>query len=101
MKITIIRHAEPDYENNTITKKGFKEADILGKYFKNIDRPIYVATCLKDNLAPAYKTIELANKCKSATIKEYNCNHFDIYFDDYFKEACNDYLEFLNKHNNR
>lgn len=72
-----------------------------GKYFKNIDRPIYVATCLKDNLAPAYKTIELANKCKGATIKEYNCNHFDIYFDDYFKEACNDYLEFLNKHNNR
>lgn len=36
MKITIIRHAEPDYENNTLTKKGFKEADILGKYFKNI-----------------------------------------------------------------
>ncbi len=36
MKIVIIRHAEPDYENNTLTKKGFKEADILGKYFKDI-----------------------------------------------------------------
>ena len=35
MKITIIRHAEPDYANNTLTKKGFKEADILGRYFKN------------------------------------------------------------------
>ncbi len=34
MKITIIRHAEPDYANNTLTKKGFKEADILGRYFK-------------------------------------------------------------------
>ncbi|MBE5744445.1 MAG: histidine phosphatase family protein [Clostridiales bacterium] len=35
MKITIIRHAEPDYENNTLTEKGFKEADILGNYLKN------------------------------------------------------------------
>ena len=35
MKITIIRHAEPDYENNTLTEKGFKEAEILGKYLKD------------------------------------------------------------------
>ena len=35
MKITIIRHAEPDYANNTLTAKGFKEAEILGKYYKN------------------------------------------------------------------
>ncbi|MBO5927081.1 MAG: histidine phosphatase family protein, partial [Clostridia bacterium] len=35
MKITIIRHAEPDYPNNTLTEKGFKEADILGYYLKN------------------------------------------------------------------
>lgn len=32
MKITIIRHAEPDYENNTLTPKGFAEADMLGKF---------------------------------------------------------------------
>ncbi len=36
MKIIIIRHAEPDYENNTLTNKGFLEADALGKYFKNV-----------------------------------------------------------------
>ncbi len=35
MKLTIIRHAEPDYENNTLTEKGFKEAEILGKYLQN------------------------------------------------------------------
>lgn len=35
MKLTIIRHAEPDYENNTLTQKGFKEAEILGKYLQN------------------------------------------------------------------
>lgn len=35
MKIIIIRHAEPDYENNTLTPKGFKEADLLGRYLKD------------------------------------------------------------------
>lgn len=69
-----------------------------GKYFKKITKPIFVAPCLKDNLAPAHKTIELARQCKTATIKEFNCNHFDIYFDDFFTEACNEYLNFLNKH---
>ncbi len=34
MKITIIRHGDPDYENNTLTPTGFKEAEALGKHFK-------------------------------------------------------------------
>lgn len=35
MEIVIIRHAEPDYENNTLTKKGFYEAELLGRYLKD------------------------------------------------------------------
>ena len=35
MKIVIIRHAEPDYENDTLTSKGFREAKILGEYYKD------------------------------------------------------------------
>ena len=35
MKISIIRHAEPDYENNTLTKNGFVEADLLGQFLKD------------------------------------------------------------------
>ena len=31
MKILIIRHAEPDYENNTITEKGWREAKMLAE----------------------------------------------------------------------
>jgi len=31
MRLYIIRHAEPDYENNTITKKGHKEAKALAQ----------------------------------------------------------------------
>lgn len=36
VKIVIIRHGEPDYENNTLTPNGFKEAKALAKYLKNI-----------------------------------------------------------------
>ena len=35
MKIVIIRHAEPDYPNNTLTTKGFREAKYLGEYYKD------------------------------------------------------------------
>ncbi len=36
MKIIIIRHGEPDYPNNTLTKKGFDEVNALSNYLKNI-----------------------------------------------------------------
>lgn len=33
MKIVFIRHAEPDYEHNTLTPKGFIEAEALGEMY--------------------------------------------------------------------
>ncbi len=35
MKILLIRHAEPDYANNTLTKQGFVEAECLSEKLKN------------------------------------------------------------------
>ena len=29
MRLIFIRHAEPDYEHNTLTRKGFREAELL------------------------------------------------------------------------
>ena len=29
MRLLIIRHADPDYENDSLTKKGWKEAELL------------------------------------------------------------------------
>jgi len=36
MRILFIRHAEPNYENDTITAHGEKQAKLLSKYLKNI-----------------------------------------------------------------
>lgn len=35
MRLIFIRHAEPDYENNTLTEKGFREAKILANRTKD------------------------------------------------------------------
>ena len=34
MRLLIIRHAEPDYPNNTLTEKGFREAECLAKHIE-------------------------------------------------------------------
>ena len=66
-----------------------------GKFFAGIHTPIYVAVCLKDAIAPACKTIQLAANAEKATVKEYDCGHFDIFFGSRFEEAITDYLAFF------
>lgn len=68
-----------------------------GRYTKDIESPIYYAVCLKDTLVPAEATIKCAKRSKKATIKEYNCGHFDIYLGDYFEKAIADYIDFFDK----
>ena len=46
MRILIIRHAEPDYKNNTLTEKGFREADMLGRYLKDEKIDKIFVSCL-------------------------------------------------------
>ena len=67
-----------------------------GKYFSKINTPIFVAACTKDDLAPADKTIELANQCKTSTYKRFDCGHFEVYCNNFFEEAIADYIEFYN-----
>lgn len=50
----------------------------------------YVAACKKDNLAPAYKTIQLAKKAANMKYKEYDCGHFNIYLSPFFEEVIED-----------
>ena len=40
MRLIFIRHAEPDYPNNSLTEKGFREAELLSERIKNwkVDR---------------------------------------------------------------
>ena len=66
-----------------------------GKYAKKIRVPIYYAVCEKDEVAPAKKTLKYIEKAPCATVKKYDCGHFDIYFDGYYEEAVGDYIRFF------
>ncbi|AVD55342.1 MULTISPECIES: alpha/beta hydrolase [Heyndrickxia] len=67
------------------------------RYTKNIEIPIFYAVCRKDTLAPAWATIKCAKRSKKATIKAYDCGHFNIYLGDYFENAIVDYIDFFDK----
>ena len=68
-----------------------------GRFFGKICTPIYVAACEKDMLAPADKTIRLAQKAKKLTCKKYDCGHFEIYLPPFFEEVIREYTEFYDK----
>ena len=68
MKIVIIRHAEPDYENNTLTEKGFREAKFLGEYYKDAKIDALYSSPLP---RAKYTADALANGKHKAVVKDW------------------------------
>lgn len=52
MRIVMIRHGEPDYANDTLTEKGWKEAELLAKTAKDLQ----LGTCYMSPLGRAQDT---------------------------------------------
>ena len=50
---------------------------------------------LKDEVAPAKKTLQYIKRTPNAVVKVYDCGHFDIYFGKYYDEAIADYIAFF------
>ncbi len=68
MKLLLIRHGEPDYEHDTLTEKGWKEAEDLSERLTKIPvRDFYVSPFgrAKDTAAPTLKKLNrTAKECK-------------------------------------
>ena len=62
MKILIIRHAEPDYENNTLTPKGFVEAKYLSERLQHLPITHIYSSPLERALLTASPTAEKLGK---------------------------------------
>ena len=55
MKLIIVRHAEPDYSIDSLTEKGFKEAEFLSERLMKLDiDDVYVSSLgrAKDTAKP-------------------------------------------------
>jgi len=58
MKLVIIRHGDPDYERDSLTEKGKREAELLSEYV----RKMKVDKCFVSPLGRAQKTAEACLK---------------------------------------
>lgn len=74
MQLLIIRHAEPDYETDSLTERGAREAELLGKFLQNekID-DIYVSPLGRAKETARY-TLEKIGKEATALewLREFN-----------------------------
>lgn len=62
MRLIIIRHAEPDYKNNTITEKGKREAQILAKRLQNWKIDDFYTSPLNRAVETSKPTLEYFHK---------------------------------------
>lgn len=62
MKLLIIRHADPDYEADSLTEQGFKEAELLSKKLSGMDIRAFYVSPLGRAKATAKPTLEKMNQ---------------------------------------
>ena len=61
MKLLLIRHGDPDYEKDSLTEKGFIEAELLAKRLANTDIDYYYVSPLGRAKNTAAPTLEAKN----------------------------------------
>lgn len=61
MKLLIIRHGDPDYENDTLTEKGRREAQLLAKRLERVNIDAYYVSPLGRAMATAEYTLKAKN----------------------------------------
>lgn len=62
MRILIVRHAEPDYVHDSLTEKGKREAELLGKRLSQIDASAYYVSPLGRARETASYTLRMVGK---------------------------------------
>lgn len=62
MKIVIIRHGEPDYVHDSLTEKGFREAELLAERISKLDVKDFYCSPLGRAKATAAPTLKLTGR---------------------------------------
>ena len=75
MKLLIMRHGDPDYENDTLTEKGWREARLLGERLADVKIDWYYVSPLGRAQDTARPTLE--KKGAQAQVREW-LHEFDL-----------------------
>ncbi|HWF55300.1 MAG TPA: alpha/beta fold hydrolase [Solirubrobacteraceae bacterium] len=91
--------AETTWENRVaariVLRVGIYRPGLKAAQLRN---PALFCVCDGDSLAPAERTVTLAQRASKAEIKRYPIGHFDIYVGEPFEHAVADQTEFLVRH---
>ena len=71
MKLIIIRHGDPDYEHDTLTPKGVREAKLLSERISKLDVKAFYCSPLGRAQDTASYTLDKMNSF--ANLKEKSC----------------------------
>ena len=52
MKLIIIRHGDPDYEHDTLTEKGIREAKLLSERISKLTSRLFIVLRLAEHRIP-------------------------------------------------
>lgn len=66
MRLIFIRHAEPDYDSDSLTEHGIREAECLNRFLKNID----LGKVYSSPLGRALQTAQIATEGKNVDIQQ-------------------------------
>lgn len=100
MRLLIIRHAEPDYEHNTLTEKGFREAEILAKHIERyhideiyaspMNRALFTAQAIERKIHVPITVLEWLREFNYPFHGKPNHENSPISWDWYPKDWAND-----------
>lgn len=79
MKLIFIRHAEPDYEHDSLTPKGWREAELLAERVKNWDVTDFYVSPLGRAKATASLSLEKMGRTAETLdwLHEFDCRVLD------------------------
>jgi pimeloyl-ACP methyl ester carboxylesterase len=69
-----------------------------GNALPNLSIPCLVQVAMRDNITPPGAAIAACRRSKSATLKTYDCGHFDPYVPPLFEIFVKDQIDFLRAH---
>lgn len=80
MKLLLIRHGDPDYENDSLTEKGHIEAELLSRRIAPMDVKAYYTSPLGRAQKTAEYTLNKANR--TAEVLDWAKEFFEVQIDD-------------------
>lgn len=68
------------------------------RWARRIECPVLVQIAARDVITPRSAAERTASKMKNASVRVYDCNHFDLYVDPLFDTVVSDQIDFLLRH---